>query len=175
MTLGYNQLIAYVILDDETLKLKSDKRMFVDNNMNFPKPYRITKADTVTKSYMGIGIMTLIFSEDQYNSVTDNIELMICDYIPNKTITPLKIEYSGLPEVRNGGSVKMFTANTNKKVIWNINATNLQKKYIKIIETDNQIKIKCLYNELLVGTNFVLECVCNNVKTPLTITITGGV
>lgn len=34
--------------------------MFVDNNMNFPKPYRITKADTVTKSYMGIGIMTLI-------------------------------------------------------------------------------------------------------------------
>lgn len=32
------------------------------------------------------------------------------------------------------------------------------KKYIKIIETDNQIKIKCLYNELLVGTNFVLEC-----------------
>lgn len=30
------------------------------------------------------------------------------------------------------------------------------KKYIKIIETNNQIKIKCLYNELLVKTNFVL-------------------
>lgn len=54
---------------------------------------------------------------------------MICDYIPNKTITPLKREYSGLPEVRNGGSAKMFTANTNKKVIWNINATDLQKIY----------------------------------------------
>lgn len=57
--------------------------------------------------------MTLIFREDQYKPETDNIELMICDYIPNKTTTPLKIEYSGLPEVRNGGITKMFTVNTN--------------------------------------------------------------
>lgn len=62
---------------------------------------------------MGVGKMTLIFREDQYKPETDNIELMICDYIPNKTTTPLKIEYSGLPEVRNGGITKMFTVNTN--------------------------------------------------------------
>ena len=54
--------------------------MFIDYNIDSPIPYRITRNDTVSFSYMESRVCTLILTEDQYNPETDNKELMLCDY-----------------------------------------------------------------------------------------------
>lgn len=37
-------------------------------------------------TFDGIGIVSMIVTEDQYNPETDNIELEICDYFENQLL-----------------------------------------------------------------------------------------
>ena len=53
IVVGSNQLMVYLPIDEETLKLKSDKRLMVDFNTESPKCYDITRVDTVTMGYDG--------------------------------------------------------------------------------------------------------------------------
>ena len=53
IVVGSNQLMVYLPIDSETLKLRSDKRLMVDFNTDAPKCYDVTRVDTVTMSYDG--------------------------------------------------------------------------------------------------------------------------
>lgn len=163
LTIGYNQLAVYLPLDEDTVKLKSDKRFFIDSNKVNPKPYRLTRVDTVTMAYDGVGCVVLIVTECQYNPETDSVEEFICDYIP-KVNTQIEIDYFGKDygDAEIGiNSKKTFTANTDKTVIdWNIinyTGTDIQLDIDSI--NPNKCKVLIKENYDLIGQEFILECI----------------
>lgn len=176
LTLGYNQLLVYTSLDNNTVYLDRTKRMFIDYNNVNPLPYRITRIDTVSESYGESRVICLVFTEDVYNPKTDSIKNWLCDYIKSNSSTPIEITYTGDPIIRVGGSAKTFTANTTETVAWELITVAEQNKYITMTVTDNKCKIKCSNNELLIGSSIKLKCTdtSGNIG-ELLIDIVGGV
>lgn len=174
LTLGYNQLLVYTSLDDNTVYLNRTKRMFIDYNNINPLPYRITRIDTVSESYGESRVICLVFTEDVYNTDTDSIENWLCDYIKPKINQPIEITYTGDPMIRVGGSAKTFTANTTETVTWSVD--NDFDGNISLILSGNACKIKCVFNEDIVNQTFTLSCTDKNKNIGMVeITITGGV
>lgn len=107
--------------DDETSLIDLDKRFMLEVIGGEPKTYVVTSVDQSTERYnlhgKTQGFLVLNIRQDQYNSKTDNADLMICDYFePNgsddessdvKIVADIK--YSGNPEVKIGGSWKKFS------------------------------------------------------------------
>lgn len=183
VTIGYNQLLIYTSLDDNTVGFNRDKRLFIDYNTVNPLSYKVTRLDTVSYSFGESRILTLVMTEDQYNPTTDRIDLMLCDYI-SPTPTPpipsdIEITYSGQAQIRNGGSAKTFTANIDNEItVWSKVCTSAQEDYIILTPdaTDsNKCKVKCLANDLLIGSSFRLQCTDGTNTGDLLITITGGI
>lgn len=174
LTLGYNQLLVYTSLDNNTVYLDRTKRMFIDYNNVNPLPYRITRIDTVSESYGESRVICLVFTEDVYNPKTDSIENWLCDYIKSNSSTPIEITYTGNPIIRVGGSAKTFTANTTENVTWSVD--NDFNGNISLIPNSNTCKIKCVFNEDIVNQTFTLSCTDKNKNIGMVeITITGGV
>lgn len=117
------QQVFHVLLplDEETVKLRRDKRFLVDVLTKDPMAYVLTRRDVVSNNYTvgdaseGIDykdkLLSLALSETQL-SEKDNVELMIADYFEPKDNTPLindcRITYVGEPKVRVGGTGKVF-------------------------------------------------------------------
>ena len=174
LTLGYNQLLVYTSLDDNTVYLNRTKRMFIDYNDINPLPYRITRIDTVSESYGENRVICLVFTEDVYDPDTDSIENWLCDYIKPNSPTPIEIIYTGKPVIRIGGSAKTFTANTAEDVAWAID--NNFNDAVSVVSNGNTCKVKCAFNEDIVNQTFTLSCTDKNKNIGMVeITITGGV
>ncbi len=185
IVVGSNQLMIYLPIDSETLKLKADKRLFVDFNTDNPKCYDVTRVDTVTMGYDGVaepvydgkGCILLVLTETEINPDVDRIDLMLCDYIdPNTLPTPTipVIKYDGKPEIRIGGR-KTFTVETSTDVTMSlIYASQLEGK-LTLTQNGNKGIVKCVNDSALVGTSFKLGVVGNNIATELLIDIIGAV
>ena len=180
ITIGYNQLMVYMPLDNETIKLKSDKRFFIDNNTMQPKPYKLTRVDTVTMTYQGVGCILLVLTEDQYNADADRVDLMLCDYITteieNPDIdSPITITYSGNPTIRMGGT-KTFKSD-GASVTFSIVVSDMFKDMITLTQSDDYTcKIAIDNNSLIVGSAFKLVTTDTQGNTSETlITVLGGV
>lgn len=80
--------IAY---DDETHKIGVDKRFMISVTNNIPQIARVIRVDDVTSRYDSkdgtFGFITLTLQADVYNEQTDNVELMIADYIQPSSTT----------------------------------------------------------------------------------------
>ena len=185
IVVGSNQLMIYLPIDSETLKLKADKRLFVDFNTDNPKCYDVTRVDTVTMGYDGVaepvydgkGCILLVLTETEINPDVDRIDLMLCDYIdPNTLPTPTipVIKYDGKPEIRIGGR-KTFTVETSTDVTMSlIYASQLEGK-LTLTQNGNKGIVKCVNDSALVGTSFKLNVMGNNIATELLIDIIGAV
>ena len=117
------QQVFHVLLplDEETVKLRRDKRFLIDVLTKDPMAYVLTRRDVVSNNYTvgdaseGIDykdkLLSLALSETQL-SEKDNVGLMIADYFEPKDNTPLindcRIIYVGEPKVRVGGTGKVF-------------------------------------------------------------------
>lgn len=135
--------------DNETALFDNGKRFMLEIIDGNPKTYRITSVDISTKRYQMHGtiqgFIVLQVEQDQYNELTDNSELMICDYIdPNTNSNPdtsieCKIQYIGDPELKIGGQPKKFSALftdnhgniINNDPVWEANYLDEFKDYIK--------------------------------------------
>lgn len=78
-TLGTNQLMIRIPFDDDTRKLKRDKRVFCDYTDKNIR-YRFARVDAVQGSYGDGKSINIIMTEDVEHHFADNIELQICDY-----------------------------------------------------------------------------------------------
>lgn len=146
MTLGTNQIMVRMQITDDTIVLKNDKRFFIDYNTIEPKVYRLTRVDTVTRAWNGRGYLEIVFTEDTFNVDTDNIEEMLCDYLPEAD-KDIQISYRSEPEIRKSGT-KTFTSNV--PVTWSVDAG-----YITIVSMDDTtLKIKCNNDDTLIGNTF---------------------
>ena len=155
ITIGYNQNLIYIPLNEDTVGFKSDDRFFIDNNKENPKVYRATRVDTVTGTFNGIGYVIVLVTEDQYNPEQDSIEHWICNYKEaDEEPEDIPISYRGSAEIICGGSYKTFSADRN--VTWDISYVYMD--YIKTEIYDDKIKIKCANNLSSIGTTINLKC-----------------
>lgn len=173
LTIGYNQLLIYLPLDKDTIKLKSDKRFFIDSDKINPKPYRLTRVDTVSMAYDGVGCIVLLCTECQYNPETDSIEEFICDYIP-KINSDINITYYGENEIGINGK-KTFTADTEKQIIdWNVQNYNGTDIILNINNIDNKCIVTIGNNYDLIGQEFILKCIDEDRNTGNVLFKVGG-
>jgi hypothetical protein len=157
VTIGSNQFAIFLPLNKDTIKLKADKRFFIDNNTVEPIPYRLTRVDTVSSSYYGVGCVSLIVTQDQFNEETDNVELGICDYkIPEVVPTSdIKITYIGDPVIRCGGTAKTFTA--SEDVTFSFEVAAGTNNIILTQTDDDKCTLKCLNKTEMIGTTIKLK------------------
>lgn len=185
IVVGSNQLMVYLPIDEETLKLKSDKRLMVDFNTELPKCYDITRVDTVTMGYDGTaepryegkGCILLVLTETEINPDVDRIDLMLCDYINPNDIphpSPINITYSGLPQLRIGGR-KTFTAETENEVVFSLVNSALLDGKLTMTQTDNKCVVKCVNDSALVGATFKVEVAGGGARSELLVDVIGAV
>lgn len=186
IVVGSNQLMVYLPIDSETLKLTANKRIFVDFNTDRPKCYDITRVDTVTMGYDGVaeprydgkGCVLLIITETEINPDVDRIDLMLCDYIDPQSIptpsTPILITYTGDPEIRIGGR-KTFTAQTADTVVFSLQYAPSWDGNLTMTQTGNKCVVKCANNARLVGASFKVQATSDNQSSEVQIDIIGAV
>lgn len=83
-TIGTNQLMVYLPIDEDTVKLERDKRVFCDFT-NKGVRYKFARVDSVSESYGKGGLLYIIMTEDLEHHDSDNEELQICDYFEPTT------------------------------------------------------------------------------------------
>ena len=185
ITIPSNNYIVYLPNDSETLALPVDKRIFVDFNVTSPKCYEITRIDTVTMSYDGTplprydgkGCVLLVLTECLYNSDTDRIDLMLCDYINPDNLpqpsSPIEITYSGSPEIRIGGR-KTFV--TDVPVTFSLIAADMWKDKILLTQiNDHSCKITADNESAMVGANIKIIAKSETQTSELLVKVIGGV
>lgn len=166
LMLGYNQLMAYISLDDDTVVIDRNLRLFVDYNKVNPIPYKVTRLDTVAFSYGKNRVMCLVLTEDQYNPKTDSIENWLCDYFQISNIT---ITYSGNPTIRVGGT-KTLKVDTTEIVDWSVESDI----GATIIPDGNSVKVKCTNNINYVGKAITVKATIGNSVGECLLTVIGG-
>lgn len=185
IVVGSNQLMVYLPIDEETLKLRSDKRLMVDFNIESPKCYDITRVDTVTMGYDGTaeprydgkGCILLVLTETEINPDVDRIDLMLCDYVNPNDIphpSPINITYSGAPSIRIGGR-KTFTAETENEVVFSLVNSALLDGKLTMEQTGNKCVVKCANDSALVGATFKVEVAGGGQRSELLVDVIGAV
>lgn len=166
LMLGYNQLMAYISLDDNTVVIDRNLRLFVDYNKVNPIPYKVTRPDTVAFSYGKNRVMCLVLTEDQYNPKTDSIENWLCDYFQISNIT---ITYSGNPTIRVGGT-KTLKVDTTETVAWSVESDI----GATIMPDGNSVKVKCTNDINYVGKTIIVKATVGNSVGECLLTVIGG-
>lgn len=167
LMLGYNQLMAYISIDDDTVVIDRNIRLFVDYNKVNPIPYKVTRPDTVAFSYGKNRVMCLVLTEDQYNPKTDSIENWLCDYFQISNIT---ITYSGNPTIRVGG-IKTLKVDTTETVAWSVDSDI----GVTIISDGNSVKVKCTNDINYVGKTITVKATVGNSVGECLLTVIGGI
>lgn len=159
--------------NQDTNILTYNTRMLVSNEGRYPPiAWKISKVQPSVVN----DTVRFTMTQEQYNAVVDNAELMIADYrksyvepelqeleeIP--TISDLEIAYSGKPAVRAGGGYKKFRLKTrangelvdvSNDVKWSIDFGGKEDK-LECSVVDNIFKVKCVNDYLLIGQTFIL-------------------
>lgn len=162
----------------DTNILTYNTRMLVSNEGRYPPiAWKISK---VQPSVTG-DTVRFTMTQEQYNSATDDAELMIADYrksyvepelleleeIP--TTSDLEITYSGKPTVKAGGGYKKFTlksriddklVDVSDDVEWMIDFGGKEDK-LECSVVDNVFRVKCANDYYLIGQTFTITAESN--------------
>lgn len=176
---GYIQLMSWISLDEITVELQRDKRMFIDYAVQNPDVYIITSTSKVPYSYGEMRIMRITFTENELNLKTDRVDLKLCDYVDPNTIpqptTPIDILYTGNPEIRIGRT-KTFSVDTNNDITFTLNVLEEWRNYIELINVSNHsCKVSVSYNPDMVGSHFKLIADNGTQTSELVIAVKGGI
>lgn len=177
LSVGSDQLMAFVPLNDDTIKLDRGKKFFIDERKDNPTTYELTRADTALYTFMGKGFMSMILTECAYTASEDDLKYGVCDYIPPSTLPENDDETTILNGVISGsdslkiGFVRTYTATATDKsgndiiwsdddFYWNIYPAkdvvlNINKNEVSILAEDesligNTVRIEVRYRGILV-------------------------
>lgn len=134
--------------DDETIKLKRNKRFLADIYTEEPYAWEITQRDVLSNNYSGgRGLITLALSQDLFNDATDNKELMIADY--KESVQKNEIEGSNYLIVGRNRTYRSTSPCT-----WNITDGN---DYVKIVSSSDSEIVLVAENKSDIGKTVVLS------------------
>lgn len=192
LQIGSDQLMIIIPFDENTKKLKRDKRFMIMADGCEPICYKLTRPDTTTYMKNNVGCMCLILSESSdYNAEKDNIELKICNYITptipsiptddeNQDKTTVHLTISSTKDyVKVGGSYAAFkgiVTDDDGNVTVDIGTFGIMADFASRLDTNdttpNQIKIKASDGcSDLAGETFELVFTVGNVSLSKAITI----
>lgn len=159
--------------NEDTNMLTYNTRLLVSNAGRYPPiAWKISKV----QPHVVNDTVRFTMTQEQYNSSTDNVELMIADYKKSyvepetiemeetPTVSDLEIVYSGKPAVRAGGGFKKFTlkarvdgklVDTTEDVEWSVDFEGNEDK-LECTVQDNIFKVKCLNDYSLIGKTFTI-------------------
>jgi len=166
--LGSDQLMIFLPYDNETKCVKRGKRFFIDNNMEDPMVYRLTRPDRTTYVFNGVGCICWLVTECAYTATSADLEYGVCDYFsPTSTDhnneTTLLSVISGSKTLR-AGFARTYSVTfadedgvllTDVDFEWNINC-DFSDKITSIINDDKTIRLQ-VNDEGLIGSSFLLE------------------
>lgn len=93
--IGSDQLMIFVPLNEDTVKLDRNIKLLIDENVEHPTVYRITRIDTALYTYMGKGFISIIATECQYEPTEKELQVGVCDYIEmNISTSPPSLDVS---------------------------------------------------------------------------------
>ena len=155
VTYGSNQLMILLPIDEDTDKLRRDKRVYCDLISQHSK-YKFARIDSIAETFGGKGCLYIIANEDLTNDDSDNDELQICNYfepipkveIPDDSSTIVSTIDYVYDFIRCGGEARTFTAiflNSDGEEVDDITATwEVNSDYNLTTEINgNEIKISC--------------------------------
>lgn len=166
-------------MDQDTVKLRRDKRFLIDVISDDPNAYIVTNRNVITENYFpeevtsdseftGKGKLLILTLSQTQRTDNDNVECMIADYIapnissPPTNPTTVEITYNGNAQIKVGGSYKTFAAKfidatgnelNNVTPNWSLIATeNFQDQFITSVTSNGKFKVKAMDNSALIGT-----------------------
>ena len=80
ITLGSDQLLIFMQKNDDTLKLDRGYKFFIDDNLDDPTVYELTRIDTALYTYMGKGFLSMIVTECAYTPSDNDLKYGVCNY-----------------------------------------------------------------------------------------------
>lgn len=122
LTVSTREFKIQIAYDEETSMIDMDKRFMLEIIGDMPRTYTVTSVDSMTERYHENGnihgFIVLNVKQDLYNPLTDNKDLMVCNYIDpsepdeiaQQSTYRIDFSYSGTPTIRQGGSRKRFCA-----------------------------------------------------------------
>lgn len=160
--------------NDDTKTILYDTKFLKSSPGRYPPlAWKVSKIeDTATE-----GISKFTMTQEQFNSATDNFELLIADYWESAVepeileteetpiVSDLEITYSGSPAVKAGGGFKKFVLKSRtdgklvdctEEVSWSIDFPDGDLEQLEISKNANIIKVKCKPNYLLIGKTFTI-------------------
>lgn len=155
-----NQSKLILPYNDCTKTLQYRRRLLISNNQDNPIAWEVSKIEDTYPP----GVLFITLTQDLFDPVKDNKELMVADYYetpvePQEKDTAgkkeINITFSGKPEIKVGGGYKTFSYEADTTYTWNI--SGLETSQYNIIETENKIKIKVVNDYNLIGSIVTLS------------------
>ena len=177
--IGSDQLMIFIQLNDDTIKLDRNVKFLIDENTEHPTVYRITRADTALYTYMGKGFISIIVTECQYEPTEKELRIGVCDYteMNSPSSSPPSEVPDKLPDfsaqILGNSQLKVNIPRTyfadftdvfgNKINLSDINFTwNIVSDfYIRSEQENNWIKILA-DDDSLIGKSFLLQILIDN-------------
>jgi hypothetical protein len=189
-----NQSIAIMPTNDDTRTICYDTKFLISEPGRYPPiAWKISK---IFNSFAG-DVTRFTMTQEQFNSATDNAELMIANYyegfvepeLPehgfDNPVNPLEIVYSGQPAVRAGGGYKKFTLKErigdelvdivvgDAEDIWSIDFPNGDSNKLIPDPDGNIFKVKCDADYSLIGKTFTITATIGNSSKSVIVEVIG--
>lgn len=174
ITLNSNQKSILLPKDENTLMLKTDRRLFVDTRNQ--SPYKIIgDIDTTTYNYGDKGLIEILVEQDELLLGKDRQDLGICNYFepddepehPNPSEGYADIVCSNPSnEVTVGGLPRTLTPtfynsdgtiNENIVAVWEFDWNGMDESNFKITYDGNKVSISVISNYDLIGNSFTVH------------------
>lgn len=181
--LGTDQLMIFLPYDDETKLIKRGKKFFIDNNMEDPMTYELTRPDRTTYVFNGAGCINLLVTECAYTPKPDDLKYGVCDYYspappiypPDETSVLSSIEGNKSLKIGYPRSYTVSFADSDGNRISDVDFDWVIKSTFgdKILQETDHNTIKLLVkDEDCIGSSFLLQVVVNGtVNSEIAITI----
>lgn len=157
-TIGSSQHMLTLPYDENTVRLKTPKRIFLDRNFESPSVFIVTQNDTTSYCYGKKGIVRVTVTENVFDKDRDRIDLGICDYFESNASNDDNIDIVNMRSViehdtdiiKSGGDKQRFTAkffgyNDEELMkvapVWNIVCPFMDALDIDYVDSDIVISI----------------------------------
>lgn len=177
--------------NDDTKTILYDTKFLKSSPGRYPPlAWKVSKIeDTATE-----GISKFTMTQEQFNSATDNFELLIADYWSQSVepeileteevpmVSDLEITYSGSPVVKAGGGFKKFVLKSRidgklvdctEEVSWSVDFPDGDLSQLETSTVGNVIRVKCKPDYLLIGKTFTITATTEYSSKSLIVEITS--
>lgn len=162
--------------DSETINIRHDKRFLIDHPdiEGNPDAWIVTNRNVISKTFDDFnGVIELTLKGQHFNHITDSKAEMIADFYKEIDIDQAtditselscKITYNGTSELKMGTPFKVYTAEfyhfgeliDDETAVWSLNIADENQDNYTYIAEGNQFKIKCQYDNALIGSHIRL-------------------